>query len=62
MNSVRSDNLSLKYQSFTTLGCKDVGVRKFEFVAKTQFLRYLLQFPKQIIFKWGFLHKSEVLL
>ena len=21
-----------------TLGCKDIGVRKFEFVAKTQFL------------------------
>ena len=38
MNSVRSNNLSLKYQSFTTLGCKDVGVRKFEFVVKTQFL------------------------
>ena len=32
------DNLILNYQSFTTLGCKDVGVRKFEFVVKTQFL------------------------
>ena len=38
MNSVRLNNLSLKYQSFTTLGCKDIGIRKFEFGAKTQFL------------------------
>ena len=38
MNSVRSNNLSLKYQSFTPSGCKDIGRRKFEFVAKTQIL------------------------
>ena len=42
MNSVRSNNLSLKYQSFTTVGCKDIGIRKFEFVAKTQFLSVFL--------------------
>ena len=29
---------SLKYQGSTTLGCKDIGIRKSEFVAKTQFL------------------------
>ena len=37
-NSVRSDGLSLKYQRFTSPGWKDIGVRKCEFVAKTQFL------------------------
>ena len=38
MNSVRSKNLSLKYQSFSPSSCKDIGIRKFEFVTKTQFL------------------------
>ena len=38
MNPDRSNNLSLKYQTFTPSGCKDIGIRKFEFVAKTQFL------------------------
>ena len=34
MNCIRSKNLSLKYQRFTLLGCKNIGTRKFEFVAK----------------------------
>ena len=38
MNSVRSNNISLKYQRFATLGYKDIGIIKSEFVAKTQFL------------------------
>ena len=38
MNSVISNNLSLKYQKCTLLGCKDIVIRKFEFVPKTQFL------------------------
>ncbi len=38
INSGRSNSLSLKYQRFTPSGCKDRGVRKFKFVAKTQFL------------------------
>ena len=29
---------SLKYLKSTTLGCKDIGIRKSEFVAKTQFI------------------------
>ena len=29
---------SLKYLRSTTLGCKDIRIRKFEFVTKTQFL------------------------
>ena len=38
MHSVRSYNLSLKYYRFIISGCKDIGISKFEFVAKTQFL------------------------
>ena len=42
MNSARSNSLSLKYQGFPPLGCQDgcqdIRIRKFEFVAKTQFL------------------------
>ena len=38
MNSVRSNNISLKYQRFTTLGSKDIRIIKSEFVAKTQFV------------------------
>ena len=33
MNSDRLKDLRLKYQSFTPLVCKDIGIRKFEFVA-----------------------------
>ena len=37
MNHVRPNNLSLKYHRFAPSGCKDIQIRKFEFVAKTQF-------------------------
>ena len=43
MNSVRSNSLSLKYQGFPPLGCQDKRIGKFEFVAKTQFLRMRLK-------------------
>ena len=33
------NHLRLKYQKFTQSGCNDIWIRKFEFVAKTQFLR-----------------------
>ena len=39
MISVRSHNLSLKYQRFTFSCCKDIGLRTFEFVAKNKFLK-----------------------
>jgi len=40
MNSIKSNNqVSLKYERFTPSGFKDKGIRKFEFVAQTQFLR-----------------------
>ena len=38
MNSVRTNNPSLKHLRFTLLVCKGIGIGKFEFVAKTQFL------------------------
>ena len=38
MKSVRSNSLSMKYQKFTPSDCKDIEIRKFEFVAKTQLL------------------------
>ena len=41
MNSVRSNSNSMKNQRFTPLGCKNIGVRKCNFVAKTQFLCHL---------------------
>ena len=42
MNSVRSNNINLKYQRFTTLGSKDIGIIKSEFVAKTQFFLFFI--------------------
>ena len=43
MNSARYKNLSLKYLRLKPKGCKEIEIRKFEFVAKTQFiLRTLL--------------------
>ena len=38
MNSIRSNNLSLKYHRFTTSTSKDIEVYIFDFVPKTQFL------------------------
>ena len=45
-NSARWNNLSLKYQRFSPLDCKNKGIRKSEFVAKNQFL--YLWFLKRI--------------
>ena len=39
MNSVRSNNVSFKYQRFAALGSKGKGIINSEFVAKTQFLK-----------------------
>ena len=38
MNSVRPNNLSLKYQRFTSYDWKDIGIKQFVFLRKTQFL------------------------
>ena len=37
MNYIRSNNNSLKYQMLTP-DCKDIRIRQFEFVTRTQFL------------------------
>ena len=39
MNSVISNNLSFKYQKFTSIDFKDIGISNFEFVSKTKFLK-----------------------
>ena len=36
MTPVRSNNVSLKYQRFTSSGCKDIGFTKTECVAETR--------------------------
>ena len=33
----------------TTLGCKDIGIKKSEFVTKTQFLIFIIYIFQQII-------------
>ena len=38
MNSVGLNNLRLKYRWFPPLGCIDIGIKKIECAAKTQFL------------------------
>ena len=47
MNAVRSNNVSLKYQRFTSSGYKVIGFTKIEFVAKSQFLRMFSMFDIQ---------------
>ena len=61
INSVWSNNISLKYYRFTSSGCKNIGIRKFEFVAKNHFLclyKFLIFvkfwiFWKSIIKSWN---------
>ena len=38
MNLNESNSLSLEYKRYTSSACKDIDIRKFEFVTKTQFL------------------------
>ena len=45
---ITSNNLSLKYQRTARPGCKDIGITKFKFVAKTQNL-YIPWMEKIII-------------
>ena len=42
MNDVRSKNVSVKYQRCTSSGCRDTGIKKSEFVAKTKLLYAIL--------------------
>ena len=41
----------MNYQRFTLSGCKDRGIRSFEFVAKTQFLSVSIQRYLPLIFQ-----------
>ena len=50
MNFVRSNNVSLKYQRPTPSGRKDIGIRKFDFMTKTQFLSWKKEEIKPILF------------
>ena len=54
MNSVGSNNFSLKYQKFTPPGCKGIGIQKLELVAKTQFLSVIWITTDAVyaLFKW----------
>ena len=38
VNDMSNYKFYLKYQRFTPSGCKDVRIRKFEFVTKTEFI------------------------
>ena len=38
MSYIRSQSLSLKHKRFKPSSCKDIGIRKFELVTKSQFL------------------------
>jgi len=44
MNSVTSNNLSLKYQKFTLSGSTDIRIRKFWSVTISEFLYTLFNF------------------
>ena len=46
MNADRSNHLRFKYLRFTQISCKDKGIRKFEFVAKSLFLSYTKMYSK----------------
>ena len=60
MISVRLKNLNLKYQRFTPSGCKDIGIRKSEFVTKTQFLYQLNKEGMVVRFKRIIIRKKQV--
>ena len=59
MNVVRSNNISLKYERFTSSVCKDIGIRKFEFVAKTHFLYTKIDMYKFIQFFISIRYKNK---
>ena len=52
MNYFISKSLSWKYQRIKPSGCKDEGIRKFEFVTKTQCL-YNLEYIHRIYKKFN---------
>ena len=61
MNYVRSKSRSLKYQRFTPSYCTDIGVRKFELVAKTQILSFKFEVLEFLIFRKNNLSKIIIM-
>jgi len=51
--------LSLQYQMFTPLGCKDVGIRKFEF---NSVLFKGFEFVTETHFFFSYIFKSQIRL
>ena len=49
MTSVISNNPNLKNQRCTSSGCRNIGIRKLGFMAKTQFLCHEENFKKQTL-------------
>ena len=47
MNSLRPNNLSLKYQMFTSSDCKDIEIRHLEFVTGTKYFKAKVQESRQ---------------
>ena len=65
MNSVRPNNLSLKYQRFTSSDFNNIGIRQFDFVTKTQFLCGLVTKRRLLQLKDGPKaqnHKKKILI
>ena len=60
MHSVRLNILSLKYQRFLLLGRKDIGIRKFKFVAKNQFLFEIIS-KKILIARSFFITETKII-
>ena len=47
MNSVRSNNIIFYYYRFPSSGCKNIGIRKFELVAKLiSFVKWIESVPQ----------------
>ena len=51
----------MKHERFTPTGCRDIGIRKFEFVAKTQILWSQVDYDPSYQANKGFLLKQTSL-
>ena len=67
MDSIRSNNLSLKYQRFTPSGCTNIGIRKlslwqnsFFLTKKCDFLTSLMTLKVKNLSKMSAKHQSHV--
>ena len=48
----KSNNLSLKSPRFKPSGCRDIGIRTFKFVAKTQFHFFPIELYLGVLLPW----------